>query len=158
MGARRFHRPFPPFRLEQKQPFSVTLLRTGLPVDPRFSQKEPVMVLFRPSASCQASHHHESFPDLFMCHVLILHEVADYPEWKRIFDAAAGIRKEAGEVSFQVLRYENEPRKIVHFSVWISSAAARAFFESPRLVKIREEAGVKSPEFLYLEELEAGVL
>ena len=33
---------------------------------------------------------------------------------------------------------------------WTSVADARAFFESPRLVKIRQEAGVKAPEFIYL--------
>ena len=93
-----------------------------------------------------------------MPHVLIIHEVADYEAWKKVFDGAAGIRREAGERSYQVLRYEREPRKIVHFSAWTSLAAAKAFFESPRLVKIREEAGVKAPEFIYLEQLEAGVL
>ena len=95
---------------------------------------------------------------IFMQHVLIIHEVADYAAWKRVFDGAAQIRKEAGELSYQLLRYEDEPRKIVHFSAWVSIAAARAFFESPRLVKIREEAGVHSPEFIYLEQLEAGTL
>jgi quinol monooxygenase YgiN len=93
-----------------------------------------------------------------MPHVLILHEVADYTAWKKIFDGAAGIRREAGERAFQVLRDENEPRKIVHFSAWTSLAAAKAFFESPRLVKIRAEAGVKAPEFIYLEQIEAGTL
>lgn len=93
-----------------------------------------------------------------MPHVLIIHEVADYAAWKIIFDRAAGIRKEAGERSYQVLRYESDPDKIVHFSVWTSTADARAFFESPRLVRIREEAGVKAPDFIYLEELEAGTL
>ena len=93
-----------------------------------------------------------------MQHVLIIHEVADYPAWKKVFDAAAGIRQEAGERSYQVLKYENEPNKIVHFSAWTSIAAAKAFFESPRLVKIRHEAGVKAPEFIYLEQLEAGTL
>lgn len=93
-----------------------------------------------------------------MPHVLIIHEVADYPAWKKIFDGAAGIRQAAGERSFQVLRYEHEPNKIVHFSVWTSHADARAFFESPRLVQIRAEAGVKAPDFIYLDELEAGVL
>ncbi len=91
-------------------------------------------------------------------HVLIIHEVANYGTWKKVFDGAAGIRKEAGERSYQVLRYENEPRKIVHFSVWTSHADAKAFFESPRLVKIRHEAGVKAPEFIYLEQLESGKL
>ncbi len=94
----------------------------------------------------------------FMQHVLIIHEVADYDVWKKVFDGAAGIRKEAGERSYQVLRYESEPRKIVHFSMWTSIAAARTFFESPRLVKIRQDAGVKAPEFIYLEELESGTL
>ncbi|MBB6002639.1 putative quinol monooxygenase [Arcicella rosea] len=93
-----------------------------------------------------------------MKHVLIIHEVADYPAWKKVFDNAAGIRKEAGEISYQVLKYEQEPNKIVHFSVWTSIENAKNFFESPKLVQIRKEAGVKSPEFIYLDELEAGVL
>jgi quinol monooxygenase YgiN len=93
-----------------------------------------------------------------MQHVLIIHEVADYPAWKKVFDEAAGIRREAGERSYQVLRYENNPRKIVHYSAWTSLADARAFFESPRLAKIREQAGVTAPEFIYLEMLESGVL
>lgn len=93
-----------------------------------------------------------------MQHVLIIHEVADYPAWKIVFDKAAGIRREAGERSFQVLRYADDANRIVHFSTWTSHADARAFFESPRLVKIREEAGVKAPDFLYLDLLEAGDL
>ena len=93
-----------------------------------------------------------------MQHVLIIHEVADYAAWKIIFDGAAGIRKEAGERTYQVLRYENDPNRIVHFSTWTSIAAAKAFFESPRLVEIRKKAGVKAPEFIYLDECEAGVL
>lgn len=93
-----------------------------------------------------------------MPYVLIIHEVADYAAWKQVFDEAAGIRREAGERSYQVLRYEGEGNRIVHFSRWTSLEAARAFFESPRLVKIREEAGVKAPEFRYLEEVEAGDL
>ena len=93
-----------------------------------------------------------------MSHVLIIHEVADYPAWKKVFDGAAGIRREAGERSYQVLRYETDPDKIVHFSVWTSTADARRFFESPRLVQIRKDAGVKSPEFIYLEQIEAGTL
>ncbi len=93
-----------------------------------------------------------------MSHVLIIHEVADYPAWKKVFDAAAGIRKEAGERSYQVLKYQSDANKIVHFSVWTSHADARAFFESPKLVQIRKEAGVKSPDFIYLDQLEAGTL
>ncbi|MEG4487861.1 antibiotic biosynthesis monooxygenase [Microcoleus sp. D2_18a_B4] len=93
-----------------------------------------------------------------MQYVLIIHEVENYDAWKQVFARAESIRKEAGERSYQLLNYDNEPNKIVHFSAWTSIADARAFFESPRLVKIREEAGVKAPEFIYLDQLESGVL
>ncbi len=93
-----------------------------------------------------------------MQYVLIIHEVADYPAWKKVFDNAAGIRKAAGERSYQVLKYQSDANKIVHFSQWTSIADARAFFESPKLVQIRKDAGVKSPDFIYLAQLEAGTL
>ena len=93
-----------------------------------------------------------------MQYVLIIHEVADYKSWKQVFDNAADIRKQAGERIYQVLKYEDNPNKIVHFSGWVSIDAAKQFFESPKLIKIRLEAGVKSPEFIYLDQLESGVL
>ena len=93
-----------------------------------------------------------------MKHVLIIHEVEDYLTWKEIFDNASIIRKEAGEISYQVLKKVNNPKMIVHFSVWTSIEDAKNFFESPKLVQIRKEAGVKAPNFIYLDELEAGIL
>ena len=93
-----------------------------------------------------------------MPYVLIIHEVADYAIWKTIFDNAASIRKKAGEQSFQLLKYASDANKIVHFSSWTSIEAAKRFFESPELVQIRLDAGVKAPEFIYLEQIEVGVL
>ena len=91
-------------------------------------------------------------------HVLIIHEVADYAAWKAIFNKAAGIRREAGEISYQLLKFDTDANNIVHFSKWLSLKQARDFFESPRLVEIRKKAGVKAPTFVYLEEIEQGVL
>jgi quinol monooxygenase YgiN len=93
-----------------------------------------------------------------MQHVLIIHEVEDYPLWKVVFDNASSIRKKAGEISYQLLRFDDAANSIVHFSEWSSLEAARRFFESPELVKIRQEAGVKAPEFIYLNEIERGIL
>ena len=93
-----------------------------------------------------------------MPYVLIIHEVADYPAWKKVFDGAAAIRKAAGERSWQVLKYQHDANRIVHFSAWTSLEDARRFFESPELIRIRADAGVKSPEFIYLEQIEAGNL
>jgi quinol monooxygenase YgiN len=93
-----------------------------------------------------------------MQYVLIIHEVEDYAVWKQVFDGAAEIRKEAGESSYQVLKYVDNPNQIVHFSAWTSIDDAKRFFESPQLVRIRSEAGVKAPIFIYLEQLESGIL
>ena len=48
-----------------------------------------------------------------MQHVLIIHEVEAYPAWKVVFDQAADIRKRAGEISYQLLRYDNDANNIV---------------------------------------------
>lgn len=93
-----------------------------------------------------------------MHHVLIIHEVDAYPAWKAVFDDAADIRKSAGEISYQLLRYDSDANTLVHFSAWSSLDNARRFFESPELVEIRKKAGVKAPEFIYLHEIERGVL
>ena len=68
------------------------------------------------------------------------------------------MRKQAGEISYQLLRDDNDANKIVHFSDWYSLDNARRFFESPELVEIRRKAGVKAPDFMYLQEIERGVI
>ena len=93
-----------------------------------------------------------------MNYVLIIHEVEDYQLWKIAFDNAADIRKEAGEMSFQLLKYETEQKMIVHLSKWTSLEAAKHFFESAEVARISEEAGVKMQQFIYLNELEKGIL
>lgn len=91
-------------------------------------------------------------------YVLILHEVQDYPKWKAIFDQAAQMRSNAGEVEYHLLAAAGNARQVVHFSRWRSLNAARAFFESAELVEIRRRAGVQAPEFLYLHEVERASL
>lgn len=93
-----------------------------------------------------------------MQYVLIIHEVDSYPEWQEGFDRAAALRKDSGEIEYQVLKYENEDNKIVHFSKWESLDQAKAFFESEEVAEIRRKLGVRTPEFIYLDELERGVL
>lgn len=93
-----------------------------------------------------------------MSHVLIIHEVEEYPAWKTVFDEARGIRKNAGELSYQLLRYDNDENHIVHFSDWTSLDNARRFFESSALIEIRKKAGVKAPHFIYLQQIESGAL
>ncbi len=90
--------------------------------------------------------------------VLIIHEVADFALWKQAFDAAAGIRRAAGEISYDLLRFAEDANKVVHFSEWASLEAVRGFFQSAEVAEIRRKAGVREPEFCYLERLERGDL
>ncbi|BFU92117.1 MAG: hypothetical protein NTAFB01_33040 [Nitrospira sp.] len=62
------------------------------------------------------------------------------------------------EISCQLLRSDNDANTIVHFSEWSSLDKAQRFFEAPELVEIRRKAGVKAPDFIYLQEIERGVL
>jgi quinol monooxygenase YgiN len=93
-----------------------------------------------------------------MSYVLIIHEVESYSAWKDIFDRAADLRKKAGEISYQLLRDYRDPNLIVHLSKWEILDNAKKFFESPELVRIRAEAGVKSPKFIYLDQIEQALL
>ena len=90
--------------------------------------------------------------------VLIVHDVDDYQGWKSAFDGAAGLRKQAGEVSFDLLRFDENCNRIVHLSEWTSLDAARQFFQSAEVAEIRRKAGVHEPQFCYLERLESGIL
>ena len=90
--------------------------------------------------------------------VLIIHEVENYKDWKKGFDAAASIRKSAGEIAYQVLVDDKDANKVVHFSQWKSHEQARAFFESEKVKRIRKDLGVMQPDFIYLDELESGIL
>lgn len=60
-----------------------------------------------------------------MQYVLIIHKVEKYSIWKNIFDDVSNIRKEVGEISYHVLKYDHDPHKIVHFSVWASIKDAK---------------------------------
>ncbi|MEO9600418.1 antibiotic biosynthesis monooxygenase [Parasphingorhabdus sp.] len=93
-----------------------------------------------------------------MNYVLIIHEVEDYAVWKKGFDQARDLRKSAGEIEYQILRYEDDPNRIVHFSKWHSLDQAKGFFESDKVNAIRNELGVKAPDFIYLDALESGIL
>jgi heme-degrading monooxygenase HmoA len=93
-----------------------------------------------------------------MHYVLIIHAVQDYAAWKKVFDGAEAMRKQAGEEAYHLLRDERDTNRIVHVSRWSSLANARAFFESKELIEIRRQAGVHAPDFLYLDHVERRTL
>jgi len=89
---------------------------------------------------------------------------SDYPRGCRLrplesgVDDAAALRRDAGEIEYRLLAFDDNANKVVHFSRWSSLAAARTFFESAELVEIRRQAGVRAPDFHYLTQIETGIL
>lgn len=88
--------------------------------------------------------------------VIVIHRVDDFDWWKQHFDAAAELRRDGGETSYEVLRADGERNVVVHQATWTSLDAAREFFESPEVVEIRRAAGVQAPTFLYLTVADPG--
>jgi len=93
-----------------------------------------------------------------MIFVQVTHKVDEYEAWKKGFDQAHDLRKSAGEIEYQIFRYDSDPNIVVHCSKWQSKEQAKLFFESDKVKDIRKNLGVHAPEFLYLDELERGVL
>lgn len=81
-----------------------------------------------------------------MDYVLIIHEVEDHAGWEKGFDQASALWKSTGEIQYQVLEFENEPNKVVHFSRWASFQQAKDFFESNQVQEIRQRLGVGCKE------------
>ena len=77
-----------------------------------------------------------------MPHVLIIHEVEAYAAWKRVFDQAAAMRKAAGELSYQLLRYDTDANAVVYFSAWFRRGA---FSNRLRWSKFAGRPGSKHP-------------
>ena len=92
-----------------------------------------------------------------MPHVLIIHGVDAYRAWKAVFDQAAGMRKNAGELSDRLLRDDSDANTVARVSERASLDQARRFFEPPELIEIRLKAGVSAPASIYLHEIERGV-
>jgi hypothetical protein len=86
-----------------------------------------------------------------MPHVLVRHQVNDYEIWRQGFDAAGEMRKEAGELSFQLFNGSDNPLLVVGLFEWKSLERAKTFFEDLGLKEAMVAAGVVGePDVNYL--------
>ncbi|MBX0324531.1 hypothetical protein EGH21_15990 [Halomicroarcula sp. F13] len=91
-----------------------------------------------------------------MVYVLIRHEVADFDEWKPVFDEDDARREEAGQLSYRLFRTSEDPDELVAIFEMESMEGAREFIDSPELREKMETAGVVGdPEMTFLEEIES---
>ena len=80
-----------------------------------------------------------------MISVLVHHEVADYPAWKLVFDAALDWRQKNGEKSCRIFHIAGMVNNLVLLFEWESIESARQFMASDELKTRMAQAGVKSP-------------
>jgi quinol monooxygenase YgiN len=75
--------------------------------------------------------------------LVVHHRVADYEQWKPVFDEHEAVRRGHGEIEHRVYRDINDPNRVVVHNDFPSEEAARAFMEDPSLKEAMARAGVE---------------
>ena len=85
--------------------------------------------------------------------VLVHVKVEDYDRWRRVFEANAEMRKQAGSLGSHIFRNAKEPNELFVNMQMESSEQAEQFLASQELRDGMQEAGViGQPEFWYLDD------
>ena len=82
------------------------------------------------------------------------HKVADYSNWRKVYDSMDGTRRQFGMTGARVFRSAADPNEITVHTEWPSIDQAKAYATSPELKAGLQNAGVISqPDVAFLEEL-----
>lgn len=82
--------------------------------------------------------------------IVVSHEVADFDAWLEGYDAADGLRSEAGILGHAANRGIDDPSTVLVYHQAESADALRAFLDHPALGEAMEKAGVTSePEISF---------
>ena len=72
----------------------------------------------------------------------VLHRVAEYDAWRRVYDSVADVQTEGGVTNQAVYRAEGDPDNVLVMHRFGSAQEAHSFFESPELRQAMQDAGV----------------
>ena len=72
----------------------------------------------------------------------VLHRVADYDAWRRVYDSFGDAQRQGGVSGHAVYRAEGDPNNVLVMHQFGSSGEAHSFFESPDLRQAMQDAGV----------------
>ena len=88
-----------------------------------------------------------------MPYVLIRHKVADYPKWRRAFDAHGRARRSSGSKGGRLFRSAAKPKEVFILLRWTDLRRAKKFTKSAGLRKAMKGAGVRgTPDVFFLRE------
>ncbi len=86
-----------------------------------------------------------------MKYMLVRHKVADFSNWKRVFDSHSAARQEAGLGAERVLRNVDDPNEVFLLLEVADLDKARGFVSSPEALEGKKQSGVvDNPDIYYL--------
>ena len=77
-----------------------------------------------------------------MATLFVRHPVADYAEWRRVYDSIGAMQKAGGVVADSVYQSVDDPNDVTVTHDFATIEAARAFVSSRDLKAAMEKAGV----------------
>jgi quinol monooxygenase YgiN len=78
-------------------------------------------------------------------YMLIQHPVADFAQWKAVFDSKSDLRKSSGEKSALIFHDAANPNQLTLLMEWDSIANAQKYTQNPDLKAAMQNAGVNGP-------------
>jgi hypothetical protein len=88
-----------------------------------------------------------------MPHLLVRHKVADFPEWKRVFDSHASAQRQAGLSVKHLFRNTENPNEVFILFEAQTLEGARGFVTAPDVPEAQHSSGVlDTPDIYYLEQ------
>jgi hypothetical protein len=72
----------------------------------------------------------------------VLHRVADYDAWRRVYDSVGEMQRQGGVTAEAVYRAESDPNNVLVMHRFGSADEAHSFFENPDLRQAMQDAGV----------------
>lgn len=88
-----------------------------------------------------------------MTRLMVRHRVADYPAWRRGYDAFDAERRGMGVVDDAVFQAVDDGNDVTVWHDFASTEQARDFAASPRLREVMADAGVEgTPQIWFVTE------
>ena len=84
-----------------------------------------------------------------MPYLLVRHKVADYEQWKAVFDAHSVTRQANGSRGGQLFRNASDPNELVVLFEWDVLERARQFAQSEDWRAVMQRAGVVDHPTIY---------
>ncbi len=84
-----------------------------------------------------------------MQHLICKHLVADFAQWRKVFDSHAHARREAGFQLVHLMRDVDNPDMVVMWYRVEDVEKAKAFMSAPAAARAAAESGVVSPPEIY---------